>query len=125
MNILIDTHIFIWLTNGDNKLKQKHRELLATRENTVFFSSFSAAEIMIKSNLGKLNFTNDIKWAAQQMEIELLNLEVSDISSLRTMPHHHNDPFDRMLISQSINRGFGILTYDKKFSLYDCELIKG
>ncbi len=123
MNILIDTHILLWVVKSDKRLKQKHIELLSSVQHNFYFSVASVAEIMIKVKTGKLKFDNDIEVVAEKIGFKLLDLKAADVLALKTMHRHHNDPFDRMLISQSINRGFPILTYDKKFSLYDCELI--
>ncbi|SFV87179.1 hypothetical protein MNB_SUP05-SYMBIONT-4-381 [hydrothermal vent metagenome] len=123
MNILIDTHIFLWATSLDPRLKQKHIDLLKSGEHNFYMSAVSVAEIMIKINIGKFAFDRDIEAVIKQMRVKILELEMTDVLALQTMRRHHNDPFDRMLISQSINREFPILTYDKKFPVYDCKLI--
>ncbi|KAA0443621.1 MAG: type II toxin-antitoxin system VapC family toxin, partial [Candidatus Thioglobus sp.] len=73
---------------------------------------------------GKLIFDDDIAVVADKVGFKILDLKPADVLALKTMSRHHNDPFDRMLISQSINHGLPILTYDEKFKLYDCKLIE-
>ncbi|KAA0449772.1 MAG: type II toxin-antitoxin system VapC family toxin [Candidatus Thioglobus sp.] len=124
MNILIDTHILLWIVKLDKRLKQKHIKLLSSTENNFYFSVASLAEIMIKVKTGKLIFDDDIAVVADKVGFKILDLKPADVLALKTMSRHHNDPFDRMLISQSINRGLPILTYDEKFKLYDCKLIE-
>ena len=124
MNILIDTHIFLYLANDDlKKLKLEHLKILEDISNDIFISSLSIAEISIKASIGKLKFDGDILWAIEDMGIKLLDYDAKSAIVLKSLPLFHKDPFDRMIISQALTNNYKILTYDEKFRLYDCSLV--
>ena len=91
--------------------------------NTVYVSSITIAEMMIKASIGKLKIDFDPVDLAEQSGFELLDFSGRDALLLQAMPFHHKDPFDRMLIAQSITNNCHIMTDDKKFSLYECRLL--
>ncbi len=123
MNIIIDTHIFLWALAEPAKLNQNCLVELETRTNVIFLSSVSIAEIMIKASIGKLTIDFDPVALAEQSGFELLDFSGADALPLKALPFHHRDPFDRMLISQSLSRGYKIMTEDSKFAMYDCKLV--
>jgi len=122
MKIIIDTHIFLWAISNNSKLKKKQIEALKTLSNTIYVSSISITELMIKSSIGKIEINFDPISIAKKTGFELLSYSAEDASALKNLPFHHKDPFDRMLISQATNRKFKIMTSDSKFKLYDCKL---
>ncbi len=122
MKIMIDTHIFLWAISEPNKIDMHQRVELETAANTIYVSSISVVELMIKSSIGKLQVNFDPVEIAEQSGFELLDFSARDAMPLKGMPFHHKDPFDRMLIAQSIARGIPMMTNDKKFSLYDCKV---
>ncbi|MBL4775171.1 MAG: type II toxin-antitoxin system VapC family toxin [Mariprofundus sp.] len=123
MKILIDTHIFLWAISEPDKIDQQKRTALETATNTIYISSMSIVELMIKASLGKLQINFDPIEIAERSGFELLDFSAQDAMQLKDMPLHHKDPFDRMLIAQSNARGFSMMTDDRKFSLYDCKLL--
>ena len=122
MNILIDTHIFLWLLKEPEKISQEHTAILKS-PHTVYLSAISIAELMIKSSVGKLTVDFDPVDLAEKSGLKILDFNGEDANTLKLLPLHHKDPFDRMLISQSINRDLSIMTNDSKFKLYDCSLV--
>ena len=122
MKIIIDTPIFLWAISATTKLKQKQLQALQTLSNTIYVSSISITELMIKSSIGKLDVNFDPISIAKKSGFELLGFSAKDAMALKTLPFHHKDPFDRMLISQAINRNYKIMTADKKFMRYNCKL---
>ena len=122
MKIIIDTHIFLWAIANNSKLNKKQTQALQTLSNTIYVSSISITELMIKSSIGKLAINFDPIEIAKKSGFELLNYSAQDALALKILPFHHKDPFDRMLISQAINRKIKIMTADNKFTLYDCKL---
>ncbi|MEE9352593.1 MAG: type II toxin-antitoxin system VapC family toxin [Thiotrichaceae bacterium] len=124
MRILIDTHIFLWAISEPHKLSKTQRTELETLSNIIYVSSITIVEIMIKTSLGKLNVDFDPLEIAEKSGFELLDFSALDGMALKDMPFHHKDPFDRMLIAQSINNKFHIMSDDSKFKHYDCKLIK-
>jgi len=123
MKVVIDTHIFLWALSEPAKINGLQRSELESMANTVFVSSVSIAEIMIKSSLGKLPISFDPVLMAKQSGFELLDFSGPDALQLKDMPFHHKDPFDRMLIAQSLSRKYPIMTNDEKFHLYECKLV--
>ncbi|MCI5219159.1 MAG: type II toxin-antitoxin system VapC family toxin [Candidatus Electrothrix sp. LOE2] len=123
MNILIDTHIFLWAIAEPARIRADKRAQLETPANTIYVSSVTVAEMMIKASLGKLQVDYDPIDTAQQSGFTLLDFRAQDALLLKTMPFHHKDPFDRMLIAQSIVNGYWLMTEDSKFPAYDCQLL--
>jgi len=123
LNILIDTHIFLWAISNPDHLKSHHRAELETQANMVYLSAISVAELMIKSLIGKLEINFDPVAVALETGFQLLSFSGNDALQLKELPFHHKDPFDRMLISQARSNNYAIMTDDSKFSLYDCRLI--
>ncbi|MCU7833993.1 MAG: type II toxin-antitoxin system VapC family toxin [gamma proteobacterium symbiont of Taylorina sp.] len=122
MNILIDTHIFIWLLKKPEKLEPRHIQILKS-PNVFFLSSISIAEMMIKSSVGKLNVDYDPIDMALKSGLKLLDFSAQDANHLKKLPLYHKDPFDRMLIAQSLCQSLPIMTCDKIFKDYECNLI--
>lgn len=123
MNIIIDTHIFLWALSEPEKIAKKKRIELETPANTVYVSSMTMVELMLKASMGKLSVDFDPVDAAKQSGFELLDFSAEDALPLKDMPFHHKDPFDRMLIAQSMNRKFHLMSDDTKFKAYACKLI--
>ncbi|MEN8132920.1 MAG: type II toxin-antitoxin system VapC family toxin [Pseudomonadota bacterium] len=124
MNILIDTHVFLWAISNPDHLNHHHKAELETRANTVFLSAISVAELMIKSSIGKLEVNFDPVAIALETGFQLISFSGGDALQLKELPFHHKDPFDRMLIAQALSNAYAIMTDDAKFSLYNCKLIK-
>lgn len=122
MNIIVDTHIFIWLLKKPEKLEPEHIQILKS-PHEFFLSSISIAEMMIKSSIGKLNVNYDPVDMALQSGLKLLDFSAQDANYLKKLPLHHEDPFDRMLIAQSLCLSMPIMTCDNKFKYYECDLI--
>lgn len=123
MRIILDTHIFLWALAEPHRIPEKKRAEIESPANTVYVSSISIAEIMIKASLGKLHVDFDPAEEAKKCGFELLDFSGRDALHLGTLPFHHRDPFDRMLISQSLATGTPIMTEDSKFRLYDCRTV--
>jgi len=122
MNIIIDTHIFIWLLKNPEKLSAKHTRLLKS-PHTFYLSSISIAEMMIKANIGKLIVDYDPVDMALRSGLNLLDYTAHDAHQLKNLPLHHKDPFDRMIIAQSLCQSMPIITSDSKFTYYKCDLL--
>ncbi len=123
MRIIIDTHIFLWAIAKPSRLEQKFRQEIETGANIIYVSSVSITELMIKASIGKLDVNFDPVSISKQSGFELLDFSAKDALALKTLPFHHKDPFDRMLISQAINRKYYLMSDDKKIAQYDCRLI--
>jgi PIN domain nuclease of toxin-antitoxin system len=122
MRVLIDTHVFIWWTSDVKKLSPRVYALLQDAGTEATLSIVSIWEMQIKSSLGKLEFRTElselVKDEIDLNRIELLPLSLSHIYTLKNLPHYHRDPFDRILIAQSIEAGLEIVSIDEKFDDY-------
>jgi len=105
MNLLVDTHAVIWAINGSDRLPPKTKQFLEDIDNPCFVSIVSLWEIGIKHSLGRLDLKIDLDQGFQAIEeaFELLPITPSHILKSTTLPFHHQDPFDRLLIAQAIS----------------------
>jgi len=123
MNIIIDTHIFLWALSDPNKINAAKRQALEDLSNTIYVSAVSIAELMIKVSVKKLQIEFDPVEMAKESGFALLDFSAEAALLLKDMPFHHKDPFDRMLIAQSITDNYPIMTEDPKIALYNCQLL--
>lgn len=127
MNLLIDTHILIWLLAGTSHLPSDIQTTLANRRNTVFLSAASTWEIAIKVGLGRLDLPPQLDaWLPAELDaagLRLLPINLGHTLGVEALPPHHRDPFDRLLIAQAVADGLTIVTADRVFGLYDVPLI--
>jgi PIN domain nuclease of toxin-antitoxin system len=122
MKILVDTHIFLWMLAYPEKLNDQRRYELELSANQVFLSSISIAELMIKQSIGKMDITFDPVAMAEKMALEILDFSGADAMVLGTLPMHHRDPFDRMLIAQAMTNRLVLISDDAKFRPYDMKM---
>ena len=122
MRLLLDTHILLWWLADDRRLNADHRALIADASNLVLISSMTVAEIAIKASLGKLDAPDDVLSTLEAGGFDELTFESRHAEVLRTLPWHHRDPFDRMLIAQAIAEQLTVLTADPHFAAYGVEL---
>lgn len=115
---LLDTHVIIWAVDQTDKLSEQYRQLLEHEDQCVI-SIASLWEIAIKKSLRKLDVRDDLADFLQRTGVTLLSVELPHIETLRDLPHHHRDPFDRMLIAQAMTENLSLLTVDRHFALYD------
>ena len=101
----------------------RQKKTLESRANTIYLSSISVAEIMIKASLSKLRFDHDPISCAEQLGFELLDFSATDAVLLKVLPFHHRDPFDRMLVAQSLAQNTKLMSDDRRFHYYDCDLL--
>jgi PIN domain nuclease of toxin-antitoxin system len=123
VKIIIDTHIFLWSLADPSRLTRQKLHELESPSNVIYVSSITVAELMIKSSIGKLQINFDPIDLAQQSGFELLDFSSQDALQLKDLPFHHRDPFDRMLISQSIARKYPLMTDDENIRLYQCQVM--
>jgi len=123
VNIIIDTHIFLWLIYDTKKVDKKYLNYLEDTNNSIYLSSISIAEMMIKKSIGNLDIDFDMFKMIDDMGLKIIDFNGSSALYLAILPFHHRDPFDRMIISQSLYYKYKIITVDNKFIKYDCELL--
>ena len=126
-NLLIDTHIFLWLNDKPEKLSEKALESCADPNNSIYLSLISLREIQIKSQLNKLQ--TSVPWEMmvetqqEENDLQVLTLSKAHIEQLSQLAMHHRDPFDRMLIAQARTEKMTLVSADRAFESYDIELI--
>ena len=127
MNLLLDTHTLLWFIAGSSSLSASARTLIEDAENDKFVSIVSIWETAIKISTGKMSLSSPFDTLfPRQLEIngfELLPVKVEHTSLVTTLPFHHRDPFDRLLIAQGIVEDFAIVTTDSDFSDYAIKLL--
>jgi PIN domain nuclease of toxin-antitoxin system len=102
---LLDTHTLIWFLDNDSRLPPNTKKQIESAES-VFVSIVSIWEIAIKINIGKLNVKTDFQEIEQNLvtqDISILSIAIPDANTYLSLPLYHRDPFDRILIAQSIN----------------------
>jgi PIN domain nuclease of toxin-antitoxin system len=118
MNIIIDTHIFLWILNDPSKIDKTYFQYIKDTNNNIYLSSISMVELIIKASIGKLNIDFNIKEMAEEMGIKIISFNANDALQLSKLPLHHKDPFDRMIIAQTISNHYFLISDDSKFTLY-------
>lgn len=116
MRLLLDTHALLWFVLDDPRLSRGGREAIGDSANSVLVSPASLWEIAIKVSLGKYTLPTEYgRFMEQQLaenEFELLPIEVAHTALLANMPFHHRDPFDRLLVAQSIVESMPLVSGD-------------
>ena len=126
MNYLLDTHVLIWFLNGDKALSTKVRKAIESENAINFISIASLWEIAIKISLDRLSIKVSFEKLSAELEknnFQILPITFNDTIILSTLPFHHRDPFDRLIISQSISNDFTIISKDKEFAQYKIKLL--
>lgn len=122
MRILLDTHIFLWFINGDQKLAKDIRDSICNLDNEVYLSAISVWEATVKYQLGKLPLPEHpatyLPKQRDRHQIDSLALDESSVVQLAQLPSLHRDPFDRMLICQALQNDLTIATVDSKVRAY-------
>jgi PIN domain nuclease of toxin-antitoxin system len=118
MDLLLDSHVFLWWDMGDARLAANVREAIADPENRVLLSAVSVWEIAIKRGLGKLAFRGSLIKAIAANGFEELPVTAVHAERAAALPEHHRDPFDRMLVAQSLCEACVLVTRDRAFEAY-------
>jgi PIN domain nuclease of toxin-antitoxin system len=125
--VLVDTHTFIWALLHDHRLTAKAKQILRSDEHELAFSLVSLWEIAIKIKTGKLNtIGSSVAYIRDEMNaygMSLLPVRYEHILQLESLPHHHSDPFDRLLIAQAITESLPLLSGDRAFANYGIKLV--
>lgn len=123
MNLLLDTHTLLWFIAGSASLSANARGLIEDASNEKFVSIASIWETSIKASIGKMSLSApfDVLFP-HQLNIngfELLPVKVEHTSVITTLPFHHRDPFDRLLIAQAIEEKMSLVSADSVFDDYE------
>jgi PIN domain nuclease of toxin-antitoxin system len=123
---LLDTHILLWWIEDDPKLGADLRATIADPANEVVVSAATLWEAAIKRALGKLRFETPVLLAALiRGGIEVLPVTADHALAAGDLPRHHDDPFDRMLVTQAIAHGLTLITRDSWLRAYPVAIVNG
>jgi len=126
MKAILDTHAFLWALAGDARMSRHARDVFAGSTD-LFLSMASIWEILIKVQSGKLNLPQPagpyVLSRLAENRIKPLPISLDHLLALDRLPMHHRDPFDRMLIAQSLEEDWPIITADPKFKQYPAQVI--
>ena len=127
MKVLLDTHTFLWWIANDSQLSERARTVIEDANHQLFLSAASGWEIAIKTRIGKLKLADDLQgFVSEQLRInaiQVLPIQMAHALHVTTLPDHHRDPFDRMLVAQSQLEQLPILTIDPQIAKYSVTVI--
>lgn len=127
MKLLLDTHAFLWLTLDDTRLSEIARDYISQFNNELYLSPASYWEIAIKISIGKYDLSEPlvdfIDREIRHNHLRILPIGLNHADTVSRLPFHHKDPFDRLLIAQSLVEDIPILGCDSVFCAYGIDLI--
>ena len=118
MRLLLDAHALLWATGDSSKLSETARTAINDTDNDVLVSIATLWEIAIKSNIGKLTIPADFFEKLEPSGYEILEIQLEHVRHYQTLPLHHRDPFDRILVAQTACEGLTLVTRDPLFDPY-------
>jgi PIN domain nuclease of toxin-antitoxin system len=125
MKALLDTHAFLWALAGDARMSRHAREVFAGSSD-LFLSIASIWEIILKVQSGKLNLPRPagpyVLRKLAENSIKSLSISIDHLLAVERLPVHHRDPFDRILIAQSIEENLPVMTADPLFTKYPVQV---
>ena len=124
MRLLLDSHVVIWWLSDSARLQSATRDILISPDNELFLSAVTVWELNMKIAKGKLRLAENYAERLLNDGMEELPVTVRHASVLKKLPPLHGDPFDRMLIAQTITEGLILMTNDRIILQYDVPTIK-
>jgi PIN domain nuclease of toxin-antitoxin system len=121
--LLVDSHVLLWHVLDDPRLGPGPTAAIEADDAEVLVSMASLWEIAIKAALGKLDAPEDLPERVEELGFELLAIAPNHAWRVRSLPHHHGDPFDRMLVAQAQLERLPIVTADAAFDDYEVAVI--
>ena len=122
MRLLLDTHVWLWLQSATRRIDEDVRAILADPRHELWLSMASVWEIALKFGLGKLDLPEApeayLPDRMRRSGVTTLAIEFAHAVRVASLPHHHRDPFDRMLIAQALTEELTIVTADPRFEAY-------
>ncbi len=126
MNLLLDTHVALWAITDNPNLSAQARDLILAPRSAVWVSAVSVWEITIKHGLGRgdmpVSGQNALRYF-RQAGYRFLVLELEHAAAVETLPDHHQDPFDRLLVAQALVEPMRLLTHDTTIARYSDTII--
>ncbi len=122
MNLCLDTHVLLWWLDDHPALSNAEREAILDPGNLIVVSAAVIWEIRIKQSIGKLEISDDFITVIQEQGFELLSITAAHAYAAGSLPLHHRDPFDRMIIAQARMEKLCVISHDAIFSRYNVPL---
>lgn len=127
MNLLLDTHAFLWFATGDERLSAPARAAISAPSNHRLVSAASVWEMAIKVSLGKLDVSGELDdWLQRALDVcaaGVLPVDARHALATRELPWHHRDPFDRLLIAQAFTENLVLVSADGNMPAYGVPLL--
>jgi PIN domain nuclease of toxin-antitoxin system len=127
VKVLLDTHVLLWVLTDSSKLSPTAATAYRNPGHELYISAASLWEIGIKVSLGKLILQNDwppiIGNELERNGIRWLPIEMAHCATVATLPFHHRDPFDRLLVAQALHEGMTLLSADATLAAYGVEVL--
>jgi PIN domain nuclease of toxin-antitoxin system len=127
MNVLLDSHALVWALIEDPRLSSAARKTFNTPAVALHLSIVSLWELSIKISIGKLRTIGSsisyFRDECREHQIEIIPLKIEHILRAESLPLHHRDPFDRLLIAQALEENLTVLTHDAEFGRYPVKVI--
>jgi PIN domain nuclease of toxin-antitoxin system len=123
MKLLLDTHVLIWAATGDTKLSKAAAQLIDDESNTLYFSAASIWELTIKGT--ERTGVNPSVLRKELTDAGYLEIPITSAHGLNvgTLPNHHRDPFDRIMVAQAMAEGISLVTHDSAMKAYPHTII--
>ena len=122
MRLLLDTHAFLWWINNDPSLSESARIAISSELNECYLSLASCWELAIKTSIGKLQLTKTVdRFIPEELaanDFQLLTIDFRHVAKVETLPFHHRDPFDRLLVAQALIEKMTVISADTVLSEY-------
>lgn len=122
--LLLDTHVVLWWLSDDPRLGGQTRSLIAEASNDVLVSTVVGFEIAVKRTLGKLRAPDDLEDQVEHNGFTELPVSMAHGLEAGSLPLHHRDPFDRLLIAQTRVDGLKLVTADQACRQYDVTCVQ-
>ncbi len=120
--LLLDTHVFLWWRSNDPLLQGAAKSAIASAD-VVFVSAATAWEAAIKAALGRLELPDSVESGVEDSGFEKLPITFSHAETAAALPAHHHDPFNRMLVAQTVAERLTLVTHDRKLKTYDIPIL--
>ena len=127
MHVLLDTHALLWAIGAPDRLSTAAHDALLQPDHEIAFSTVCLWEIAIKLSLGRIELGPDwlaeIEQGRKNLAARWLSIEPAHCAPLATLPFHHRDPFDRMLVAQAMHEGMALMSKDSTLASYPVRIL--
>jgi len=123
VRLLVDSHAFIWWADASPALSAAARGVIADPANEATISIASLWELTIKASSGKLTLPAELETMVVTLQFSVLAVNFDHLLRMATLPRLHRDPFDRMMIAQSLAEAMPIVTSDRAFAAYGVQVV--